>query len=37
VKRLEPSERIEEIARMLGGIKVGDATRRAAAELLGAK
>jgi DNA repair protein RecN (Recombination protein N) len=37
VKRLEPSERVEEIARMIGGIKVGDATRRAAAELLGAK
>jgi DNA repair protein RecN (Recombination protein N) len=36
VKRLEPSERVEEIARMIGGIKVGDATRRAAAELLGA-
>jgi DNA repair protein RecN (Recombination protein N) len=37
VKRLTPSERIEEIARMIGGIKVGDAARRAAAELLGAK
>ena len=37
VKRLEQSERVEEIARMIGGIKVGDATRRAAAELLGAK
>lgn len=37
VKRLEQAERVEEIARMIGGIKVGDATRRAAAELLGAK
>jgi len=37
VKRLQQAERVEEIARMLGGIKVGDATRRAAAELLGAK
>ena len=37
VKRLQQSERVEEIARMLGGIKVGDATRRAAAELLAAK
>jgi DNA repair protein RecN (Recombination protein N) len=37
VKRLQRSERVEEIARMLGGIKVGEATRRAAAELLAAK
>ena len=37
VKRLTASERVEEIARMIGGIKVGDAARRAAAELLGAK
>jgi DNA repair protein RecN (Recombination protein N) len=37
VKRLSASERVEEIARMIGGIKVGDAARRAAAELLGAK
>jgi len=37
VKRLAQSERVEEIARMIGGIKVGDAARRAAAELLGAK
>jgi DNA repair protein RecN (Recombination protein N) len=37
VKRLAPSERVEEIARMLGGVKVGDAARRAAAELLGGK
>jgi DNA repair protein RecN (Recombination protein N) len=37
VKRLTPSERVEEIARMIGGIKVGDAARRAAAELLGGK
>jgi DNA repair ATPase RecN len=37
VRRLAPPERIDEIARMIGGIKVGDAARRAAAELLGAK
>ncbi|MGD0674287.1 MAG: DNA repair protein RecN [Polyangiaceae bacterium] len=35
VRRLSAAERVEEIARMLGGIKVGDAARRAAAELLG--
>jgi DNA repair protein RecN (Recombination protein N) len=34
VRRLDPSERVDEIARMIGGIKVGDAARRAAAELL---
>lgn len=37
VRRLTPAERVDEIARMIGGIKVGDAARRAAAELLGAK
>jgi DNA repair protein RecN (Recombination protein N) len=37
VKRLEQAERVAELARMIGGITVGDATRRAAAELLGAK
>jgi len=36
VRRLAAAERVEEIARMLGGIKVGEAARRAAAELLGA-
>jgi DNA repair protein RecN (Recombination protein N) len=34
VRALSPAERVEEIARMLGGIKVGDAARRAAAEML---
>ena len=37
VKRLGDQERIEEIARMIGGVKVGDAARRAALELLSAK
>ncbi len=35
VRRLAGAERVEEIARMLGGIKVGDAARKAAAEMLG--
>jgi DNA repair protein RecN (Recombination protein N) len=34
VRRLRDEERIEEIARMIGGVKVGEAARRAAAELL---
>lgn len=34
VKRLSTSERVEELARMIGGIKVGEAARRAARELL---
>ncbi|HEY8090261.1 MAG TPA: DNA repair protein RecN [Polyangiaceae bacterium] len=34
VKRLAPHERVDEVARMIGGIKVGDAARRAAAEML---
>ncbi len=34
VRRLSKAERVEEIARMLGGIKVGTAQRRAAAEML---
>ena len=37
VKRLDDKERVEEIARMIGGVKVGEAARRAAVELLGAK
>lgn len=37
VRRLTQSERVDEIARMIGGIKVGDAARRAAAELLAGK
>lgn len=36
VRRLGAAERVEEIARMLGGIKVGDAARKAAAEMLAA-
>jgi DNA repair protein RecN (Recombination protein N) len=35
VRKLSEAERIEEVARMLGGVRVGDAARRAAAELLG--
>jgi DNA repair protein RecN (Recombination protein N) len=34
VRRLSQSERVEEIARMIGGIRVGEAARRAAAEML---
>jgi DNA repair protein RecN (Recombination protein N) len=37
VRRLSAAERVDEIARMIGGIKVGDAARRAAAELLAAR
>ncbi len=37
VRRLSAPERVEELARMIGGIKVGDAARRAAAELLAGK
>lgn len=37
LKRLSASERVEELARMIGGVKVGEAARRAAVELLGAK
>ncbi|MBS2019877.1 MAG: DNA repair protein RecN [Deltaproteobacteria bacterium] len=37
VKRLSDAERIDEIARMIGGVKVGEAARRAALELLSAK
>jgi DNA repair protein RecN (Recombination protein N) len=37
VRRLSSDERIQEIARMIGGVRVGDAARRAAVELLGAK
>jgi DNA repair protein RecN (Recombination protein N) len=37
VRRLAAAERVDEIARMIGGIKVGDAARRAAAELLAVK
>jgi DNA repair protein RecN (Recombination protein N) len=34
VKVLSPGERVEEIARMLGGVKITDTTRRHAAEML---
>ncbi len=34
VKRLEPAERIDELARMLGGVRITETTRRHAAELL---
>jgi DNA repair protein RecN (Recombination protein N) len=37
VRRLSPPERVDEIARMIGGIRVGDAARRAAAEMLSTK
>jgi DNA repair protein RecN (Recombination protein N) len=37
VRRLLPAERVDEIGRMIGGIKVGEAARRAAAEMLGGK
>jgi len=37
VRRLSPSERIDEIARMIGGIRVGEAARHAAIELLGTR
>jgi DNA repair protein RecN (Recombination protein N) len=37
VRRLSNSERVEEIARMIGGVRVGEAARRAAVELLGVR
>jgi DNA repair protein RecN (Recombination protein N) len=37
VKRLDDKERVDEVARMIGGVKVGEAARRAAVELLSAK
>ena len=37
VRRLSAAERIDEVARMIGGIKVGDAARHAAAELLASR
>ncbi len=37
VRRLSKADRVDEIARMLGGIKVGAAARRAAAEMLGVR
>jgi DNA repair protein RecN (Recombination protein N) len=37
VRPLEPTERIDEIARMLGGMKITETTRKHAAEMLGVK
>jgi DNA repair protein RecN (Recombination protein N) len=37
VRSLGDQERVDEIARMIGGVKVGEAARRAALELLSAK
>lgn len=37
IKVLNESERVEEVARMLGGVKITEATRRHAAELLNLK
>ena len=34
---LDDRERIEEIARMLGGVKITETTRKHAAEMLGIK
>jgi DNA repair protein RecN (Recombination protein N) len=36
IRVLKPAERVEEIARMLGGVKITETTRRHAAEMLGA-
>jgi DNA repair protein RecN (Recombination protein N) len=35
IRVLKPAERVEEIARMLGGVKITETTRRHAAEMLG--
>ena len=37
VRALGPDERVEEIARMLGGVRITETTRRHAAEMLGEK
>ena len=37
VRKLSDAERVDEIARMIGGVRVGEAARRAAVELLGVK
>jgi DNA repair protein RecN (Recombination protein N) len=37
VKALDPAERVDEIARMLGGVKITDTTRKHAEEMLGIK
>ena len=35
IRILKPAERVEEIARMLGGVKITETTRKHAAEMLG--
>jgi DNA repair protein RecN (Recombination protein N) len=35
VRKLKPQERVAEVARMLGGVKLTETTRKAAAEMLG--
>ena len=37
VRKLDDKERVAEIARMIGGVRVGEAAKRAALELLGAR
>ena len=37
VRKLSDAERVDEIARMIGGVRVGEAARRAAVELLSVK
>ncbi|MCX7627562.1 MAG: DNA repair protein RecN [Methylophilaceae bacterium] len=37
IERLQPEQRIEEIARMLGGVEITDITRQHAAEMLSAR
>ena len=37
VRRLREEERVDELARMIGGVKVGDAARRAAEEMMRAR
>ena len=37
VTALDRSQRVEEIARMLGGVKITETTRKHAAEMLGVK
>jgi DNA repair protein RecN (Recombination protein N) len=37
VRRLETKQRVDELARMIGGVKVGVAAKRAAEELMGVK
>jgi DNA repair protein RecN (Recombination protein N) len=37
VRELDRAQRVEEIARMLGGVKITETTRKHAAEMLGLK